>query len=418
MNKILVSLALIMLLMSCTKEESTLSIKLNSVVLTELGDSATLSWTVANSSSKIEYFRLSGNFDGGESMDFYNNNNHITIKIPTVPLLTFQVTAFSSKDIDLAKSNIITITKPGIKLLNMDVKDGLYDNLNNNIVLVDPIGKIALYSLNTNSIVNMVTSNSKLGYCDLIVNQDTAKLIVPRNDGWVFIYNAKNLELIDQVQIHNAPLTSVISQSDLFFSSSSTGSTFFQVYNRKTKTTVHADVNSQKEYRMKVIPESLPAILQTNQNNKLCIKRFSDLGNITDTKEYKGSPLNASTTDILEMSPATKKIATSNRGIILNTNLGYLATLKTDSATWFTAFAFDSDKKEIIGATTLKNIQFYAEANYQKTKTIKTEGYPVKILKVPGKVVCISSILKPVESVEPGQEGNVKPNSFVEIFEN
>ena len=67
------------------------------------------------------------------------------------------------------------------------------------IIIYSIQGNIALFNVRTRAITKQIATNCTIGYCGLGVYNGVTELYVPRDDGWVFIYDATTLQQIDQI---------------------------------------------------------------------------------------------------------------------------------------------------------------------------------------------------------------------------
>ncbi|MBW3128478.1 hypothetical protein [Hymenobacter profundi] len=405
MPRLLPFFLLLLTLFACQKEDDADEPKSYSdkIVLQDLvlaGDSIKLTWSKLEDATLKEYRVVRREeTNGPESIlnRFYPpSGSSLATKftddaVPYVPTLEYQVVGVLTSG-QMVNSNIVTHKRPEIKIINAVPFDVQFDSQRRVLYFFENDGKISQYDLAKSQVTKSIKTDATIGYCDFATYNGTPELYVPRNDGWIFIYNAETLDKIDQFNV-GSPATCVVANHDLLFVAANNSSWPYrpvQVYSRASKTLV-----SQSTYytsgnpRLKRIPNTDTELLSIGSSNQQYYS-FSPKGDLLNQSQgyYSNYPLDA---NILELFPSSRKYLSSSSGVIYSISQGYEASLPKGNLA-YTSFLIDAAERYIYAGTSTKSVEVYTNNNYVQTRSIKTKAYPYRLFQDGSNgLLCISS---------------------------
>lgn len=403
MKKIILLLLLTVSFVACKKdseEDSAPKAYTDRVVLDDLqvtADSVSLTWTVLGNPDFRAYqvIRREKPSGAGTDLSFMNDAKKVKFvdkAVPYTPYLEYQVVGVLTSGQPIA-SNTIVYERPEIKVLDVSPFDVQFNRERRQLYIFEREGKISIYDLESNQITKTIHTASTIGYSDFGVHNGVEELYVPRNDGWVFVYNARTLEKVDQINVRLGSSCVVANNNLLYVSTAAWTNRPLKVYSRETKGLV-SETGDWDMTRMKKIPGSNTELVEITLNigpTDQHYYNFSSTGNVLSHKpdRYHGDyPLDAA---IFEIFPSGDKYITSSSGAIFNKDLVYEASLPRGNHR-FTTFDFDEQNQLIFGGTRSKTIEVYAERDYSHVRSIRTKGYPYRIFKDANNgVICLSS---------------------------
>lgn len=356
----------------------------------------TFTWSSLNNPEFGTYFfvRRESASDPGVMLLQSSNRNDTTAvdsAIPYVPYLEYQVAGnlWTGKTF---KSNIVTYTRPEIKMLAISPFDVRFDRENRLLYFFEKAGTISIYSLKEEKITKSINTVATIGYCDFGANKGLRELYVPRNDGWIFVYDALTLEKTDQINV-GLHASCVVAHNNLLFVVTPYGQKHLKVLDRETGNLL-SEVEEMYMSRVKKVPGSnVELVAQTFDISPpdQDYFSFSSTGELlVHTNDLYHGEYN-STSFLFEFFPWGDKYITSSFGIIFDKYMVYQSTLPRGSLE-FTSFDFDSENKLIIAGTRSKTIEIYSDPRYQHVRTIPTTLYPYRVFTDGSNgILCISS---------------------------
>lgn len=377
-----------------------------------------LKWTLSGNDTYNSYKIVRSDSQNGVQSEIgYSNPNQFTFTsgIPFSPYVEYQIIGIKTNGEEV-KSNIIKIERPEIKLLNLKTFDAQFDKNSGKLYLLDTDGKIAIYDVNTSSVTHQISTNATLGYSDLGIYNGSVELYVPRNDGWVDIYDGNDLTLKGQVNF-GMPLISTVYHNGILYSSSSNSNyNVIKSASRNTKTIVSQSpqlyYNSGRMKKSVGTSVQLYTITQNISPVDMDLYNFDLNGNYISHQDdsYHGDhPLNHK---IFETFP-DGRIITASSGSVYNSEMIYQNDLPSGNSK---LSSFDFDSNSIIAGSANKTIEFYNINSYTKTKTINTKKFPYKVFNYNNKVVCVSSVTQ-LNLQYYDYSGTIPENIMIEIFD-
>lgn len=401
MRSILLSTLLLTLFISCKKEKTaepsqtfTDKVVLNNLKATS--DSVTLTWSTLNNPNFM-YYRVtrkdntSANGTTLTSINNANNTRYVDRAVPYTDYLEYQVTAYLTNG-QVFFSNIVVYSRGEIKTINVKPFDVQFDSNNRTLYFFDKTGIISIYSLASNQITKTINSLATIGFSDFGTFNGVKELYVPRNDGWIFVYNATTLEKIDQISVGLEASCVVFNNGMLYVSSAAWTNRPLKVFSRSSKSLI-SETGDFELTRFKKIPGSNTELLEITINVGPVDQDYYSFGPggnfISHSNDiYHGDyPLDYR---IFEFFPAGNKYITSSKGAIYSKSMVYETSLPR-GVLEFTTFDFDNSNQLIFAGTASKTVEVYSLTNYTHQRTITTKAYPYKLFKDGNKFICLSS---------------------------
>jgi hypothetical protein len=352
-----------------------------------------LEWTISgkNTYQSFQFSRKTSENGGSESLNQENGSVFLKVDtdVPYTPYIDYQVTGYSSTG-QTVKSNIVAYKRPNIKLLNIRPTDALFDSDNGSMFVFGNTGNILKYDVTTATVTKEISTGATLGYSFLGIYSGQKELYVPRNDGWVYIYNPNDLTLIDQINFGSNVTSVVLADNKLYGTTGDVSNISLKCIDRATKQVVSTNgsyqfgrirkvANTSSSFFFITTNVSPTNLIRFNYNSSgMFINKFED--------SYHGNhPLNHR---IFEALPNGNGFLTAMEGAIYNNNLVFTGQLPSGNSG---LSSFDFDTNNIIAGTDKKTIEFYNLNSYAKVNSINTERYPFKVFNYGNKVVSLSS---------------------------
>jgi hypothetical protein len=404
MRNVFVFFISVIVLISCKKDNITTSAPpanyTDKIILNDLqatSDSVVITWSILNNPGFINYTLIRKDdptATGTVIATVYDSQNvkFVDKTVPYTPYLEYQVIG-NLRTGERIQSNIEKFQRSDIKILKVSPFDIQFDDQTRQVYFFEKTGTISIYSLQTNEFSRTINTGATIGFCDFGVYNGVKELYVPRNDGWVFVYNAQTLQLIDQINVGLESSCVVFNNNNLYVSTSAWTNRPLKVYSRITKSKI-SETGDFDLTRFKKIPNSNTELLEITINIGPVDQdyySFDANGNIIQHLDdfYHGDyPLDYR---IFEFFPSGNKYITSSSGAIYTKNMVFEATLPRGSLE-FTSFYFDVPQRQIYCGTTSKTIEVYSELDYTHIRSISTKTNPYRIFKDGNNgLVCLSS---------------------------
>lgn len=334
-------------------------------------------------------------------------------EVEYIPYVDYQILGYTTTGEQIL-SNLVTYKRPEIKLLGIKPVDAIMDSELGNIYIFDLNGGIHLYNIAQNKITLSISSNAKLGFADLGTYNGKKELYVPRNDGWVYVYDANNLNLIDQISFKSEIESVVYHNNVLYGATKDISNKSIKTVSRSTKQII-SESGFYQSGRLKRLNNTQVKFFWISSGispTDLGLFNFDANGNLIDkmSDSYHGDyPLNHR---IFESFPDGKRMITSNTGTIYDDKLKVVSGLPKGNSE-LTSFSFDSNY--IIAGTMSKTIDFYDINSYLRIKSINTIRYPFRVFSYGNKIISLSS----TNSFYAGDyyNDNTPKDLIIEIFD-
>ena len=324
----------------------------------------------------------------GPSMKSYTDQS-----VPFADSVVYFVRAYNKAGYS-SQSNLLTVKGNTIfeyNIVQAELLQGtsrIYFRTQDNHILVFD------YKLKT--LITDKVMDSEIGYFDLANNGFGNELYVPRADGWLYIYDASNFTLKEEVNV-GVPVTCVETDGNGIMYTSVSPSPWWEqplrVFKRSNLQFL-GGTGDFDECRLRLLQSNTEIIEITTTIGPTDMDYYEFADGVPSNHAndfYHGDhPLDA---DIFKVAPAHHYLVTSSQGSIYsaNSSMSYQGSLPVGFDS-FTDFEFSSDASVIYGSFgQSRRIATFAFPSLEKTSEYKTAGYPAFIFRVNNQLVVVSS---------------------------
>ena len=209
------------------------------------------------------------------------------------------------------------------------------------------------------------------------------ELYVPREDGWVYIYNAESFELLDRIDTGRASSSVIFNQNKLFLSTDAWTSRPLKVYDRTTGDILE-ETGDFDLTRLRQVPGSNTEIFEITLNIGPVdqdLYRFDNNGELIehlDDRYHGDFDLDA---NIFSFFPQSDRFITGRQGAIYSKDMIYQSRLP-QGYLQFSSFSFNIDKNLIYaGCSNEKSVQKFDMNELSREGFLETNSYPQFIFK-------------------------------------
>jgi hypothetical protein len=413
---------------SCKKENTSTGggpapiVYTDKIVLSDLQagyDSVVLNWSKLNNPKFIRYMIIRRNYKSPDPNTYsYNDviddiSNAATVKftdraVPVAPYLEYQVIGVVQDtgtyyNYAYVYSNVIPYERPELKRFYFNIKDVLPDVPNHRCYVIGAdSGKISILDYQYRSISKEIITNATLGFSALGDFNGVQELYVPRNDGWLFIYNANTLDKVDQIKA-GIKCNSVVYNNGKLFIVADTGYYNYavKVYDRATKSLITFTGLTEGPEHIVLVPGS---------NTKL----FGISSYYLFSVEYDANGHYVTWTDVnysssygymrcFEALPNGQGLITSTKGSIYSASLILVQNLPYGNYQ-YSSFTFNSPFTSIFtGCSNYKTIVEYSYPGYSEKRTYPCMGYPSAVFIDDTSLISLSNVYDYTYYGDPGQ---------------
>lgn len=373
---------------ACKKEKNTtvpITISLETPV--QNGQLVTLTWTAVTSDSLVSYTIYKSpdtTVAPPVQIAVSKGTNTYTDTLPLTPYVKYYVVAnLKARE---TQSNAQVWSRTDMTFMNLTAVDALLDSAGQLLYVYDLKGNMAVYDLQHNKADTQINLQSNTGYCGLGTYNGTKELYVPREDGYIYIYNAVTLALIDQFHVGGG-LVNVVYSNGLLYTSAQVGGYFYLfAYNRATKAQV-SQVVTNEGVHIRQVAGTTTNFYAMSEANELYFFRYDAGGNLQYVKD---TTIFASVAaDQVVMFPGAAALLLTGDGVIYTDSLQQSGSLPSGAT--YVDYCFDAANSLVYAGTTNNVIQAYNTTTFSLTKTIATQGTPVKLFFYNGHVLSVST---------------------------
>jgi hypothetical protein len=378
-----------------------------SITLDELniqGENVELHWTVNNDSIRnFGVYRTTGTGLDNQlniyiylgSVQLSDNMRFVDKEVPYAPAVNYRIGG-SLKIGNIGYpigatvySNIRTYSRD-IALLQYQASDVLMFPGEDKLLFIDQTtGKIVTYNYITKE-EDDLNLNSRLGFCSLNQNGETTELIIPRVDGWVFIYNASTLEFIDQIKLSAYSLSSVVVKDDLIFASTTSNSEPVICLRRSTKTILSKLTNyGDENHRLRIIPGTDIELFGINYDEANYYV-YNNTGQMVSRKYYDPWDSEYAISQQYIIIPGTKKVICAPRGNIFDNSIAYINGLPRGNLYYADFLTNTAGSRLYAACSNHKSVEVYNLVSLLNLESIITKGYPFRIFYNKGELIVVS----------------------------
>jgi len=289
-------------------------------------------------------------------------------------------------------SNVISFERQGLTNFYLNPADVVPDIPNHRLYVIGAdSGKISMIDYASKTLVKSIITNATLSYSALGTYNGVEELYVPRNDGWVYIYNASTLDKIDQINA-GSQCASVVYNNGKLFVSAITGSYQYsvEVLDRSSKSVIATINNTEYLMHLKLVPGSNTKLFGIGSYDVFSFE--FDANGAYVSWNTANSDYGYSNARAFGIFPDGQYFITSNVGAIYTGALTMVQLLPYGNYQ-YSGFTFNSPFTKILaGCSNYKNIVEYSYPGYSEQQTYHCIGYPMSIFIDNNNVISLSSI--------------------------
>ena len=403
---------------SCKKDNSSTGdgsvpiVYSDKIVLSNLqagNDSVILNWSKLNNTKFSRYMIIRRNYKSPDPNTYSYDDviddisdmalvRYADHPVPATTYLEYQVIGVlqntgPSYNYSYVYSNVVPYERPELKQFYFNIKDVLPDVPNHRCYIIGAdSGKISILDYQSRTISKQIFSYATLGFSSLGDFNGVQELYVPRNDGWLFIYNANTLDKIDQIKAGSICNSVVYNNGKLFVAVDSDYYNYeVRVYDRSSKALItRTGTFNEGPQHIAVAPGS---------NTKL----FGIGSYYLSSFEYDANGHYVTWTDInysssssyfrcFEPLPNGQGFITSTNGAIYSNSLTLVQNLPYGNYQ-YSSFTFNSPFTSIFaGCSNYQNIVEYSYPGYSEKHTYRCIGYPTAVFIDGANLISLSSV--------------------------
>lgn len=315
----------------------------------------------------------------------------IDTELPYSPYVSYKIIGHNLSGSNTIESNIQEYKRPEILKFNGRVDHVVPQFEKNRLFLIDRHGKISMLDLEAKKIIQTLDTESRIGYVDIKNYNGKLELYVPRDDGWIYIYNAENFELLDRINTGRASSSIIFNGNKLFVSTDAWTNKPLKVYNRATGELVE-ETGDFDLTRLRQIPGSNTELLEITLNIGPVdqdLYKFDSNGRLIEHLNDKYHGDFALDANIFSFFPDADHFITGRQGAIYTRDMIYQSRLPQGYLE-FSSFSFNEQEQLIYaGCSNERSIQKYDLDELSRVGFIKTQSYPQFIFRTNQNIIII-----------------------------
>jgi hypothetical protein len=411
-------LVLMVVVFSSCKKDSTTGgrvpvpiVTTDTILLSNLetsSDAVTLKWSKLTDTKFVRYMIIRRNYKSPDPNTYSYNDiidyiddastlNYTDHSFSDDPYLEYQVIGMVQDTsaygyYKYIYSNVRSFERPQFTLFYLNIKDVLPDVPNHRCYVIGAdSGKISILDYQSRTIQKEIFTNATLGYCALGNFNGTEELYVPRNDGWLFIYDANTLDLVDQIK-SGARCKSVVANNGKLFIVTDTGyyNYAIKVFDRSSKAMIEFTGISEGPEHIVLVPGSNTKLLGLGSYYMFAFE-YDANGQYVSWGAINYSS-GSSNMRALEALPNGQGLITSTTGSVYSGSLNFVQNLPYGDYQ-FSSYAFNTPFTSIFsGCCNYKTIAEYAYPGFSEKKTYSCVGYPAAVFVDGNNLISLSGV--------------------------
>lgn len=376
-------------------------IKLNTAVVNQ--GNVELEWERYSGSDFLLYevYRTSGecgveNPELIASFTTINSVKYIDNRVPFEYQVCYFVKIITT-DNQEKSSNELKINSPAGHIFSIDPNDMLKHPTSSTLFFIDKGSqKLIKYDYSLSKVVQETRLQGNVGFCDIGDNGYGVEIYVPSSDGWIYVYNAENLDLVTTINT-GLPNTSVVTNGKGIVIVGLKPSPWWEkpIRTYKRSNGLHIDGNGGFDGdRLRIIPGKNETISISTSVSPIDMEymKYDDNGNVlshVDDTYHGDHPLNP---NIFRVANNGEYSITGVEGAVYtaNSSMQYRGMLQRGSLE-YADFAFSDDGSIIYAATSnRKSVQIGHYPSLQRSDEILTRGYPKFIIRDKKNLILLS----------------------------
>lgn len=369
-------------------------------------DSLRITWSKPNAGRFQRFYVIRRNFKSADTSHFdYNDiiatisdsakTNYIDAAVPSYSYLEYQVAGqfYNSTDhvTNTIMSNVRSLERPELKKFRFNLKDVLQDNANHRLYVIDnDSGKISILDYSSRVISRQIFTFATLGFSSLGIFNGAEELYVPRNDGWIYIYNANTLEKTDQIKAGVKCYSVVYNNGKLFAVTDTSYYDFaIKVFDRAGKNLITFTGITEGPEHLALVPGSNTKLFGVG-NYWLFAFEYDADGHYVSWRSANYSSLGY-TSRAFEAFPNGQGFITSKTGSVFSSTLTLIQNLPYGNNE-YSSFTFNSPFSSLYaGCSNYKHVVEYSSSGYSELHTYPCKGFPSAVFFDAGNLIVLSN---------------------------
>ena len=405
----------LLFLSGCKKDSDTSNNSLSRTTLEitisdfqKLNDTIKISWSKLNVSNFQGYYIIRRNYKATDTTHYnYNeiigsiNNPSTTtfvdLYVPADPYLEYQVIGRFYDSIshitNAIFSNVRSLERPEMKTFRFNPKDVLQDLANHRLYVIDnDSGKISVLDYSSRKISHQIFTFATLGFSSLGTFNGKEELYVPRNDGWIYIYDANTLEKTDQIKTGIKCYSVIYNNGKLFVVADTSYYNYaMKVFDRAGKNLItFTGLNTEGPEHLALVPGSNTRLFGIG-DYYLYSFEYDANGHYISWNAVNYSAYSY-TYQAFETFPNGQGFITSKTGAVYSNSLNLVQNLPYGDNE-YSAFTFNSPLTSLFaGCSNYKHVIEYSCPGYSELRTYPCNGYPAAVFFDAGNLDVLSSV--------------------------
>ena len=371
-------------------------------------DSVRISWTGLNVSNFEGYSIIRRSYKATDTTAYnyediigtvgnQNTTTYLDVEVPSAAYLEYQImgTYYSSITHLTSQiySNVRSYERPELKTFVFNLKDVLQDAINHRLYVIDnDSGKISVLDYNLRQITHQIYTYATLGYSSLGTYNGTEELYVPRNDGWIYIYDANTLTKTDQVKAGTNCYAVVYNNGKLFIVADTSSYTYaLKVIDRATKSLITRTGITEEPTNLVLVPGSNTKLFGIGYDWLFSFE-YDANGHYVSWNEVNYNYSSYGTYFAFNAFPNGQGLITSSTGAIYTNSLNLLQNLPYGNNE-YSSFTFNSPFTSVFaGCSNYQHVMEYTSPGYSELNAYPCLGYPAAVFVDAGNLIVLSNI--------------------------
>ncbi|MDP4282484.1 MAG: hypothetical protein Q8867_10105 [Bacteroidota bacterium] len=373
----------------------------------QINDGIKISWSKLKVSNFQGYYIIRRNYKATdttlynyyeiiESIPDFSTTTFTDVNVPTDSYLEYQVVGRFYDSISHVTqtiySNVKSLERPEMRKFRFNPKDVLQDLANHRLYVIDnDSGKISILDYSSRKISHQIFTFATLGFSSLGTFNGKEELYVPRNDGWIYIYDANTLEKTDQIKTGIKCYSVIYNNGKLFVVADTSYYNYaMKVFDRAGKNLITFTGLTEGPEHLALVPGSNTKLFGIGDYNLFSFEYDANGHYISWSDVY--SNLSNYTYRAFETFPNGQGLITSKTGSIYSNSLNLVQNLPYGDNE-YSAFTFNSPLTSLFaGCSNYKHVVEYACPGYSELKTYPCNGYPAAVFFDAGNLIVLSSV--------------------------
>jgi hypothetical protein len=302
-------------------------------------------------------------------------------EVPFTPIISYMIYGYSLNPDNpelskLISGDTIQVIRD-IPFVNFNPDDAIHYPEKNKILLINKEnGNIASYDYNTGSSV-MVKLKSGLGQCMLYTNGERDELLVPREDGWLFIYDPGNFQVLEQYKVTHVPLTSVVQKDNRIICSTGEYQKSMIILDKQTK-----EILSNNTYLE--TSQEMSMVMMPGEGLQLACAASGYIHFLEYDMNGQRQSINSYSTNFspylpvrgIKVLPGTQSVICYPSGLIYDKASGQVSGLPRGNLKFSHMLTTEDGTHIVTACDNYRSLEVYNLNDMSHAETLVTNGYP------------------------------------------